>query len=104
MCKCTPSIRTPYCGKGDCVWPEDKATNNLINSQQRVEVNRSFMCDLNNILTDARENASQLLEEHEQRLGRTTKGNRMVAEMYEKEIKEIDLALQKVKNIIGVRK
>lgn len=22
MCKCNPSIRTPFCGKGDCVWPE----------------------------------------------------------------------------------
>lgn len=22
MCQCTPSIRTPYCGKGDCKWPE----------------------------------------------------------------------------------
>lgn len=21
MCKCTPEIRTPFCGKGDCVWP-----------------------------------------------------------------------------------
>lgn len=24
MCKCTPEIRTPFCGKGDCKWPEDK--------------------------------------------------------------------------------
>lgn len=22
MCKCTPEIKTPFCGKGDCVWPE----------------------------------------------------------------------------------
>lgn len=21
MCKCTPNIRTPFCGKGDCVAP-----------------------------------------------------------------------------------
>lgn len=21
MCKCTPEIRTPYCGKLDCTWP-----------------------------------------------------------------------------------
>ena len=21
MCKCTPSIRTPFCGKPGCVWP-----------------------------------------------------------------------------------
>lgn len=24
MCKCTPNIRTPYCGKGECVWPHQK--------------------------------------------------------------------------------
>lgn len=24
MCKCTPSIRTPFCGKGECVWPGSK--------------------------------------------------------------------------------
>lgn len=24
MCKCTPNIRTPFCGKGDCVWPHEK--------------------------------------------------------------------------------
>lgn len=24
MCKCTPEVRTMYCGKGDCVWPDSK--------------------------------------------------------------------------------
>jgi hypothetical protein len=24
MCQCTPTIRTPYCGKGQCVWPGSK--------------------------------------------------------------------------------
>lgn len=24
MCKCTPNIRTPFCGRGDCVWPGSK--------------------------------------------------------------------------------
>jgi hypothetical protein len=23
MCKCTPNIRTPFCGEGDCKWPKD---------------------------------------------------------------------------------
>lgn len=22
MCRCTPEIRTPFCGKPDCQWPE----------------------------------------------------------------------------------
>lgn len=26
MCKCTPNIRTPFCGKGDCVPPKLGAT------------------------------------------------------------------------------
>lgn len=24
MCKCTPGIRTPFCGIGECQWPEQK--------------------------------------------------------------------------------
>jgi hypothetical protein len=24
MCKCNPNIRTPYCGKCECVWPDRK--------------------------------------------------------------------------------
>lgn len=24
MCKCTPGIRTPFCGKPGCEWPEQK--------------------------------------------------------------------------------
>jgi hypothetical protein len=24
MCKCTPAIRTPFCGKMGCKWPEDE--------------------------------------------------------------------------------
>lgn len=27
MCKCTPEIRTPFCGKGSCQWPEKKVSN-----------------------------------------------------------------------------
>jgi hypothetical protein len=25
MCKCTPNMRTPFCGKPGCEWPQDKA-------------------------------------------------------------------------------
>lgn len=27
MCQCDPRIRTPFCGKGDCQWPEAKQEN-----------------------------------------------------------------------------
>jgi hypothetical protein len=23
MCRCTPAIKTPFCGRGDCQWPRD---------------------------------------------------------------------------------
>lgn len=23
MCKCNPKIRTPYCGKRECIWPDE---------------------------------------------------------------------------------
>ena len=26
MCKCNPNIRTPFCGRGDCVWPKPEGT------------------------------------------------------------------------------
>ena len=26
MCKCNPQIKSPFCGKGDCVWPENPRT------------------------------------------------------------------------------
>jgi len=24
MCKCNPQIKSPFCGKGDCIWPKQK--------------------------------------------------------------------------------
>lgn len=27
MCQCTPAIRTPYCGKLNCKWPDKEDTN-----------------------------------------------------------------------------
>lgn len=32
MCRCNPSIKSPYCGKGGCVWPKvppEKSTMTL---------------------------------------------------------------------------
>lgn len=26
MCQCNPQIKSPFCGKGDCVWPESMRT------------------------------------------------------------------------------
>lgn len=32
MCKCNPSIRTPFCGKFGCEWPAPKITQSEIDS------------------------------------------------------------------------
>lgn len=34
MCKCTPSIRTPFCGKAGCRWPEEEKPQK-INPQEK---------------------------------------------------------------------
>jgi hypothetical protein len=39
MCKCTPEIKTPFCGKGNCQWP-DKDREWLViyhNKEKQVE-------------------------------------------------------------------
>ncbi len=36
MCKCTPNIRTPFCGKPGCEWPkEETAITDRVNLLQR---------------------------------------------------------------------
>lgn len=56
----------------------------------RVGVESSVYKRIHYALTDARENAMELLSDHELRLGRTTKKNIQIAEMYDKEIEEIE--------------
>lgn len=36
MCKCTPNIRTPFCGKPGCEWPKD--TNKDANPKADPEI------------------------------------------------------------------
>lgn len=37
MCKCTPEIRTPYCGRGNCINPHDKPQGARSQLPQDVE-------------------------------------------------------------------
>jgi hypothetical protein len=34
MCRCTPEIRTPFCGKPGCTWPEQRVPNGVVNAKQ----------------------------------------------------------------------
>ena len=42
MCKCTPNIRTPFCGKPGCEWPprssKEIATDRLRRASERLRV------------------------------------------------------------------
>ncbi len=66
-------------------------------SEVTVQVERKFICELNNLLTDARENSQQLLTEHDEALGRSTKKNLQIANMYIRELNQLDEAIKKVR-------
>ena len=60
---------------------------------------RSFVVNLHNLLVDAKENNYELLNDHDAKLGRMTRKNERIAEMYEKEIRELEIAI----HVIGKR-
>lgn len=33
MCKCTPIVKTPFCGKGDCKWPTSTKKIEILNKE-----------------------------------------------------------------------
>lgn len=63
---------------------------------------RSFVVNLHNLLVDAKENSYELLNDHDAKLGRTTRKNERIAEMYEKEIKELDVAIHVVSKRLSI--
>lgn len=36
MCKCTPEIRTPFCGKPGCEWPPQQAARPTIEELEQI--------------------------------------------------------------------
>lgn len=38
MCKCTPNIRTPYCGAVGCEWPKEEGLKNLVKLEMKTDV------------------------------------------------------------------
>jgi predicted thioredoxin/glutaredoxin len=55
--------------------------------------------DIRDALADARENAQELLTDHDDRLGRTISKNRFVAEMYESQLGKIASLIMKLSNL-----
>lgn len=38
MCKCTPNVRTPYCGAVGCEWPKEDGLKNLVKLEIKTDV------------------------------------------------------------------
>lgn len=50
MCLCTPEIRTPYCGKPGCEWPEQKRIEAMPNSgpnESHGKLSEPLLCQFN---------------------------------------------------------
>lgn len=60
-----------------------------------------FIDKIKRQLEDAKENAQELLQNHEASLGRTTRANNYLAKMYENEILELDVSIHKLNKKLG---
>lgn len=49
MCRCTPEIRTPFCGKPGCEWPEQALQSSPLSAVRRLND------DLSRAVLDAKE-------------------------------------------------
>ena len=63
-------------------------------------ISKDFAEHLYDLLEDAKQNSLMLLNDHDDSLGRTTESNRNTALMYEKEIEDLSMAIQKIKDVI----
>lgn len=65
-----------------------------------IEINE--VRNIVNMLEDARDNAHELLAEHDAGLGRTTKKNKTIAAMYEMQLENINNKLMYLNERLGV--
>ena len=70
MCKCTPGIRTPYCGKPGCEWPKQSETSiekkYIIGLTLKTQTKETLMADisrLNNLLDTIRDKKDMWMTE-----------------------------------------
>lgn len=50
MCKCTPMIRTPFCGRGDCLPPASREPTETLFAQSVLAENARLCESLNEAL------------------------------------------------------
>lgn len=75
--------------------------NNEPIAEVSIAIDLSFLRKVKRLLIDASENSSELLFLHDNSLGRSTKKNLRIAEMYENEIDSIGAAVKKINEVLG---
>ena len=53
MCRCTPTIRTPFCGKGDCHYPQKMEADKPYKLEDEPDLLSALQSDLADILADS---------------------------------------------------
>jgi hypothetical protein len=53
MCKCDPRIKTPFCGKGDCQYPQTMQPNKIYKIEEEPNLLSALQSDLADILADS---------------------------------------------------
>ena len=66
MCKCTPNIRTPFCGHGDCVWPHKKKEGTRMDNVAKKAENKLDFKDFPNVTRKMKYFGYSHLPEHMQ--------------------------------------
>jgi len=67
-----------------------------------IEVDRNMWYRIHQILIESKENSTELMNLHINQNGMTTKKDRFVADMYEREIREISSLLEYTSDNDGV--
>jgi len=96
MCKCTPSIRTPFCGKLGCEWPKKKPDKILSPDDQAI---RTF-----SILKELRAGKTLKLSIGEIAMGEdlsigfiviNSKGEKSIGGLSTMDLKELNILLER---------
>ena len=51
MCRCTPGIRTPFCGKPDCEWPEPLTKKEWIPVSDKHHIEGKLGCNCSEVIS-----------------------------------------------------
>lgn len=71
------------------------------NGPVMISIERSLLCEIRNLLVDGRLDAEELLRDHDERLGRTTRKNKVIAKAYEDQLASYNNAMDIIDERLG---